>query len=231
MNKQTPGVIPETVPGTVLETDAFLVINKPPGIPVHREGDIPGILEYLPVGQQYNLCHRLDRETSGLLLLGKTKAATAELSQLFEQREIQKYYLAISDRKPKKTQGALIGDMSKARRGNWKLERTRTHPAITRFFSRSHSPGLRSFIIKPETGRTHQIRVALASIASPILGDNRYKGSEASRLHLHAYQLNFCFQKKPYSVCVKPLNGSLFDSYFLTDDDAWLQPHSLNWPR
>lgn len=213
-----------------LETEDFLVINKASGIPVHREEDTPGILEYLPAGHHYNLCHRLDRDTSGLLLIAKNKPATAALSQLFEQRQIQKYYLAITDQKPKKSQGAIIGDMTKARRGNWKLERSKVNPAITRFYSRSHSPGKRSLMIKPETGRTHQIRVALASLAAPILGDNRYKGSDADRLYLHAYQLQFSFDNQTYIIKANVENGSLFDSFFLSERDNWIEPQHLNWP-
>lgn len=218
----------------VLETEQFVVINKCSGIPVHREEMEKGVLEHLESrvdSEKLYLCHRLDRDTSGLLLVAKDKESASELSQLFERREIQKYYLAISDKRPKKSQGLIAGDMVKARQGSWKLTKNKTNAAKTQFFSRSHSPGYRSFLLKPLTGRTHQIRVALAALGSTILGDGRYKGTPADRLYLHAYQLQFEFRGQSYLVKSLPDSDSLFSTFFQKGDDEWAKPELIVWPQ
>ena len=112
--------------------------------------------------------HRLDKMTSGLLLLAKSPQIAAQLTALFTTHQIQKYYLAISDKKPKKKQGLIKGGMQKSRRGMWKLTKEKNNLAITQFFSYSLGNGKRLFVIKPHSGKTHQIRVALKSIGSAI---------------------------------------------------------------
>ena len=77
-------------------------------------------------------------------------------SDFFSEHHIQKTYLALSNQKPKKKQGLIVGDMQKARNGAWKLCQSKENPAITRFESVSCEPNLRLFILKPQTGKTHQ---------------------------------------------------------------------------
>ena len=100
------------------------------------------------MGQVYPV-HRLDEATSGLLLLARNSAAARDLAALFRERSIGKYYLALSDLPPRKKQGLIQGDMVRARRGDWKLTRSMTNPARTRFVSWSVSPGLRLYLLKP----------------------------------------------------------------------------------
>ena len=165
----------------------FLVVNKPSAISVQNESHQSGILPILC--QQLNLeqlwlVHRLDKITSGILILAKHPQAAAVFGQLFEHKQIEKYYLAISAKKPKKKQGAVKGGMKKIRDGKWMLDSSNTAEAISQFFSFSLSPGLRLFLVKPLTGKTHQIRVALKSLGSPILGDELYKGESSDRTHI-----------------------------------------------
>ncbi|UAA37528.1 TIGR01621 family pseudouridine synthase [Paraneptunicella aestuarii] len=223
----------------VFDHPEFIVINKPTGISVHREPHLdesqqmPSILEI--VQQQLSipnlwLVHRLDKVTSGLLILAKTEQAASALSQKFAQREIQKYYLAVSDKKPKKKQGSIIGDMEKSRNGLWKLCHSKQSPAITRFFSKGLG-GTRLFILKLETGKTHQIRVALKSIGSPILGDVAYAGSPSDRTYLHAYMLAFNYQDEDISIIQAPTQGEHFlTPEFETQLSDYAQPQELNWP-
>ncbi|MCX7127618.1 pseudouridine synthase, partial [Aeromonas sp.] len=159
----------------LFEHPAFLVIDKQPGIGMHDEkGDgeavNPGLVNRVKADTGLTLypVHRLDKMTSGLVLLARTTEANRELSMAFAAREVSKQYLALSDRKPKKKQGWVKGDMQKGRGGSWLLARTLENPAISWFDSVSVREGLRLYRIKPQTGKTHQIRVALKSIGAPI---------------------------------------------------------------
>ncbi|WP_417696672.1 TIGR01621 family pseudouridine synthase, partial [Psychromonas sp.] len=167
----------------VSEEDDFVVINKRPGINFHSEDGEFGVVvaaeRYFK--QKLFSVHRLDKMTSGILLLAKSSAAANRLSELFKNQDIQKFYLAISDKKPKKTQGLIKGGMEKSRRSMWKLTRSNDNLAITQFFSFSLGEGKRLFVVKPKTGKTHQIRVALKSIGSAICGDSIYATEEAHR--------------------------------------------------
>lgn len=193
----------------IIQTDDFIIINKPHGISVHKDDNEVGltqlVAQQLGVSQVW-LVHRLDKVTSGLLLLALNERAAANLSGLFAQHKIQKTYLALSNLKPKKKQGLIIGDIEKARRGAWKLMLSRNNPAITRFYSVSCEPNLRLFILQPQTGKTHQLRVAMKSLGSPILGDALYAGKSENidRTYLHAYRLQFKYEGNAYDVCLLP---------------------------
>ena len=226
---------------TVIEDQSdFLLISKDPDISFHKEENEEGLVQairrQLNMKELYTL-HRLDRVTSGLLLFAKSSYALNSLSVQFRKNLVRKYYLAISDKKPKKKQGLIRGDMAKARRGAWKLLRTTDNPAITQFFSTSLGNNLRLFLIKPHTGRTHQIRVALKSIGAPVLGDPLYHSRreqvvEADRTYLHAYAISFLLDRQIYRFEHKPGKGR----YFI--NDAFLQamehnppPWDLTWPK
>lgn len=198
-------------PFTVEQQDDFAVIYKPEGIPVHREQDQPGILEYFQDLGSLFLCHRLDRDTSGLLLLARNKDCAGEIGGEFERHRVKKTYLAIGVGKPSKKQGWIKGDMKKARNGNWKLTRTLENPAITQFESTLLEPSVRGFLLKPKTGKTHQLRVALKSLGSPILGDPRYGAIESDRMYLHAAGLEFALRKRTYQFWNWPVTGEKFE--------------------
>ncbi|MBU3914873.1 TIGR01621 family pseudouridine synthase [bacterium] len=202
----------------------FVVVYKAPGIGVHREfgaddqtlqdGILPQLRLQLNIQQLY-IVHRLDKVTSGLMIVATEQSAAARLGKMFEDREIEKYYIAISDKKPKKKQGMVKGDMEKARSSAWKLVRGTSDPAITQFFSFSLGGGQRLFVVKPLTGKTHQIRVALKSVGSPVLGDRLYgsKESQADRTYLHAYAMRFHWQGEELKIICPPLDGQLFESH------------------
>lgn len=193
----------------------FIIIDKPCNISVHKDDNDIGLTQFiaaqLGVAQVW-LVHRLDKITSGLLILALNEQAAAKLSQLFAQHLVQKTYLALSQHKPKKKQGWIIGDMQKARRGAWKLCQSKENPAITRFHSVSCEANLRLFILMPQTGKTHQLRVAMKSLGSPILGDALYGGNteKTDRTYLHAYGLDFVYQDEHIKVQCVPKEGDLF---------------------
>lgn len=171
----------------------FYIFEKPPGVSFHNEqgdGFFASLVAAYPNETLFPV-HRLDRITSGLLLVARNAEAAKALSALFEQGKIQKTYLALSDRKPTRKQGLIKGDMERTRNGSWKLLRTQANPAITRFTSESVAPGLRLFTLKPQTGKTHQLRVMMKAIGAPVLGDERYGGTPAERGYLHASGLEF----------------------------------------
>lgn len=186
----------------------FYLLNKPAGAPMHANQHELSVVHQLAAqtGETLYPVHRLDTPTSGALLIARNKAAAAALSQLFEQRQITKQYIAIAAGKPSKKQGLISGDMDNVRRGNWRLLRSQNNPAQTRFTSHSLKPGYRYYLLQPLTGRTHQLRVALRSLGTPIVGDQRYGGERHDYLHLHAWQLEFSYHGENFALSV-PIPG------------------------
>lgn len=218
----------------------FIIIDKSPGVGFHRENDSPGltasIRAELSIKALYPV-HRLDRMTSGLLLFGKSRTAARRLSDDFHSRKVEKYYIAISDRRPKKKQGLIAGDMERSRRGMWKLLHSMANPAVTQFFSHSFGNNFRMFIMKPHTGKTHQLRVALNSIGSPVIGDPLYyktstDRNDVDRGYLHSYALIFNIKDETFRFVCRPRVGSLFTSEsFRTAIKEYEKPWDLPWPR
>ncbi len=217
----------------------FLIIYKKPNTSFHSDDGGQGLFETVKQTERLSELypvHRLDKVTSGLLVMAKTAAANQELVDQFKNRQIEKYYLALSAKKPKKKQGLIKGDMASARRGAWKLLPSFDNPAITQFFSASAGEGVRLFIVKPHTGKTHQIRVALKSIGAPILGDALYADASAcetiDRVYLHAYSIGFSLLGQDYRFTEMPREGEYFKSpEFQLALQAFLSPWSLTWPR
>lgn len=213
----------------------FVVVSKPINMSVQNESHQTGILPFLcqQLGvEQLWLVHRLDKITSGILILAKHPQAAAVFGQLFEQKQIEKYYLAISAKKPKKKQGAVKGGMKKVRDGKWILDKSNIAVATSQFFSFSISAGLRLFLVKPLTGKTHQIRVALKSLGSPILGDELYKGESSDRAYLHAYCVRFIYQEQPICIICVPDKGEVFISGNTKEQIAKITtPWTLKWPN
>lgn len=234
---------------TIAEHHDFIVVDKDAGINFHDEGDIgSGLFSQVKKQLQSKAnkqgensdasislypVHRLDKMTSGLVIFAKTLACAQIFGQLFKAHNIEKFYLAISDKKPNKKQGLIKGDMVKSRRGMFKLLRTMENPAITQFFSYSVPNKQRLYLLKPHSGKTHQLRVALASIGAPIVGDPLYyTTSQADRGYLHAFALKFNYLGESFEFTSLPSTGQYYGtpeiiSQFLAIKKPWL----LNWPR
>ncbi len=221
----------------------FIVVDKAADINFHDEDELGSglfsqVKSHLNLSELYPV-HRLDKMTSGLIIFAKSLVAAQSFQTQFEQHNIQKYYLAIAANKPTKKQGLIKGDMSKSRRGMWKLLRSQNNPAITQFFSYSIGAGRRLYLLKPHSGKTHQIRVALNSIGVPILGDALYnstaatKNTEATdRGYLHAYALSFNFAGEDYCYLLPPNSGSVFNETAVTEQlNELTQPWQLAWPK
>lgn len=193
----------------------FLVVDKGPGLDFHDCAGVPGLCTLVGqwLGGRVFPVHRLDKDTSGLIVLPTDRSCARELARQFREHLLQKYYIALSDTPPRKKQGLVQGDMVRSRRGSWKLTRTLERPARTRFLSVPAVPGLRLFVLKPLTGRTHQLRVALKSLGSPVLGDRLYHPHEQDwpdRMYLHAHTLLFSLEGTAYRFEAMPREGRLF---------------------
>ncbi|GAA0366125.1 TIGR01621 family pseudouridine synthase [Bowmanella denitrificans] len=213
----------------------FLAVHKPPTIGMHQEGQNIGLVTMLSQqlgGRPLWPVHRLDKVTSGLVLIAKNADTAAALSGLFAKRQVEKYYIALSDKKPAKKQGAVIGDMQKARRGQWKLSTSKLSPAVSQFFSAGLGNGLRLFVVRPHTGKTHQIRVMMKSLGAPILGDSHYGATPADRTYLHALALRFTYQNNAFSFICQPAAEQHFNSpEYNREVEKFTPPWALRWPQ
>ncbi|MEQ1802709.1 MAG: pseudouridine synthase [Gammaproteobacteria bacterium] len=185
-------------PCVVHEDDDLLVVNKPPGWNTHAPAPHAGegIYDWLkhrePRWARLAIVHRLDKETSGLLVFGKTVDANRSLTAQFTAREVHKRYVLVTGtpvpRDGFTVESAIVraGDRYQARPADAGGEQ-----AETRFRVLRREEGRTWVEAEPVTGRTHQIRVHAAAEGLPILGDPLYGGAAASRLHLHAAALEF----------------------------------------
>ncbi|MBB5517895.1 RluA family pseudouridine synthase [Amphiplicatus metriothermophilus] len=160
----------------------MLVIDKPAGIPVHAGpggGDnLENYFDQLRFGlpRAPALAHRLDRDTSGCLVLGRHPKALRKLHRLFSEGRIRKSYWAICQGVPEQPSGTIDAPLKKKSRGTgWRVEIAADgQEAITAYRVIAAKDGLSFIEAKPKTGRTHQLRVHLAHIGAPILGDPQY---------------------------------------------------------
>lgn len=191
----------------VYEDNEVIVVDKPPGLPTqptqkpgedHLFGAVisflterqPGKLAYV------GLHHRLDRDTSGLVLMTKKTSANKSISDQFRERSIHKKYLAISQGESPKDQKwkveAPIRRVYGTKEFRFGIDRKKGDEAITLFEHKKRiTPELQLIECSPVTGRTHQIRIHLAHSQLPILGDRVYGVPSPHRMQLHAYKLLF----------------------------------------
>lgn len=216
------------------QTADFVVLNKPAGLSFHSE-DGPGlvVLAEQQLGEKLYAVHRLDKVTSGLIMLARSSNAAAELTRQFSQRQIEKFYLALSEHKPLKKQGWVKGDMQPARRGAWRLTSTQQQPAVSYFVSQGYQElPFRAFLLRPYTGKTHQLRVALKSQGVPILGDALYGANSSDRVYLHAYALALEYAGVRYQYHVLPDGGAAFAALVAFGlPEQWLSPWHYPWPK
>ena len=196
---------------TLYEDDDLLVLNKPSGIAVQggtkTTHHIDRLLEGLGDGPETRprLVHRLDRDTSGVLLIAKRRAVAAKLGRAFQTRSVRKIYWALLHGVPKPSQGKV--DAALVKSGGPDADRVRkarpgeqdiAQSAVTHYAVVDRAGQKVSFIsLKPVIGRQHQLRAHMAIIGHPILGDGKYEGDKnlpdgvSNRLYLHARRISF----------------------------------------
>jgi 23S rRNA (cytosine1962-C5)-methyltransferase len=189
------------VPCVIFEDEHLLAVAKPAGWNTHAPSPCTGegIYDWLkhrePRWSPLAILHRLDKETSGILVFGKTPLANKALTEQFTARRVHKKYLLLTEREvPKKeftVETALIrvGEKYASRAGGEIAETKFTLVSDSKFAVKS--AGLKMVSAEPLTGRTHQIRVHAAESGFPILGDTLYGGSSSSRVFLHASEIAF----------------------------------------
>jgi len=240
------------MPKIIAETNEFLVLNKPAGLIAHSDGrtEEPTVAEWLiknypalvsmgepwvsPQGQVVpiaGLVHRLDRTTSGIMLVAKTPEMYAHLKNELKERRVEKIYRALVYGEMKHNEGRIVAEImrSSAPPKHWYARaceedddrasseevlraaaRMRKRAAITEWRLLKKLEGASFIEARPLTGRTHQIRVHLASIGHPIVADHLYapeypKLFGLSRPALHAYSISFTLPSGESATFTAPL--------------------------
>lgn len=207
-----PGYRPSQTLNKLFEDEYLLVIDKPAGIPVHPGAGHPceTILDIflhhyreikeMSDDQRPGIVHRLDRDTSGILILAKTRIAQARMQKKFKKREIRKSYLALIAGKMRFKNGVIDAPLARNPRNRKKFavpsrpqdSELPVREAVTPFSVLLEFDDSSFIRLTPTTGRTHQIRVHLSHFGNPVLGDPVYgRKQDFRRLALHASTIEF----------------------------------------
>jgi 23S rRNA pseudouridine1911/1915/1917 synthase len=223
-------ITPEQIPLDVIYEDAILlVVNKPAGMVVHpayghQSGTlVNAVLAHCPqtlnVGgaERAGIVHRLDKDTSGLIIVAKDDTAHATLQRLFKRRLVTKTYKALVEGHPEPRQGLIDAPIGRSKRHRKRMaivrggREARTAYRVIELFEH-----LSLVELQPETGRTHQLRVHLAWLGCPVVGDRIY-GHRKQRLlksrhflHAHKLELTHPVSGEPLTLSA-PLSGELAD--------------------
>jgi RluA family pseudouridine synthase len=214
--KRPPPLSAAEIQARVLHRDGLiLVIDKPAGLAVHAGPSKAPNLEECFDALRYGLprppalAHRLDADTSGVLVLGRHPKALSKLGRIFSGRDTEKTYWAIVQGAPPADQGMFDWPLLKINnKSGWTVKVSdKGQAAVTRYRVLGRGPGMTWLELKPETGRTHQIRVHCTHAGCPVIGDRLYGRPEAGQqLHLqsHAIVLPMSKNKPPVSVTAPP---------------------------
>lgn len=223
----------------VYEDDFIIACNKPSGLVVHpgtghlnRDTLIELASGYLLEKgllvdeNEPALVHRIDRDTSGIVLIAKNKRTLRSFHDIFRNRDIVKQYIAICHHKPPKFEDEIILGISKShhtKNGTKMCVNTRGQETRSRYRIVEYSNDISRIEVFLETGKTHQIRVQMAHIGAPIIGDNRYGNPEADnrvfnflprRLYLHAFKLSFVHPVKRKKITITAPQPEEFSDLF-----------------
>ncbi len=188
----------------VYENEHIIVVNKPAGMVVHPGAGnfhgtlVNGLIKLYPelanIGDKYRpgVVHRLDKDTSGVILIAKTTLAHSDLSSQLKNRKAKKSYYALVKGTPKEDKSRIEGPISRNQQNRKKMSiNSYGKEAFTYYETINKFQNYTLICAQPETGRTHQIRVHMAAIGHPIAGDKLYGGRVdfLKRQFLHAYSI------------------------------------------
>ena len=204
-------------PKIIFEDDDIVVVDKPSGFIVYPDGkhDYPALSHWLEKKYpEFHFVHRIDRETSGVLVVAKNADAYAALKEQFKDREIKKVYRAFVHGALKEERGQIERPIGSARGGRGPRSATRPHgvqrQASTTWKRLANGEGCAYIEAFPKTGRTHQIRVHCAAIQHPIIADVLYGPGRPAllgfkRLALHALSVTITLPSGKEKTFVAPL--------------------------
>ncbi|MBM4222431.1 MAG: RluA family pseudouridine synthase [Gammaproteobacteria bacterium] len=207
------------------ENNDFIIFNKPSGLATHGgSGHSFGLIELIRAArpqQSFELVHRLDRETSGLIVVAKKRSVLRELNAQFADRAVDKIYLTILSQHCRRKEN-IEAPLSAKRQNNIRIsvpDHANGSMAKTSFIPLSRHLGHTLCLVIPETGRMHQIRAHAAYMDNPILGDTLYKGAQDPHFYLHAAQLSFSVKGQTYVYQQEP--PQFWDQAFFKGWDLW----------
>ncbi len=215
------------------EDNDIYVLNKPSGFAVqggskthqHLDGLLMGLA--VELGERPLLVHRLDRDTSGVIVIAKRRAVASALGKLFATRAVKKVYWAAVKSVPKPAQGRIDVALIKAKgpegdrvRPSGEGEEDDERRAVTNYSVIDKASSIIAWVsLKPITGRQHQLRAHMAHIGTPILGDEKYGGNSdmpegvSKRLHLHARRIVFPHPRDGTVDVSAPLPRHMLDTW------------------
>jgi 23S rRNA (cytosine1962-C5)-methyltransferase len=201
----------------------LIALSKPGGLATHSSTpQNPGVVEIISTKAEKVLypCHRLDKETSGALLLPESASRSSQLTELFSSRQVKKGYLFLTDRKTSFTRKEHASFIQREK-GRYVSQTSKEHNATTHFTKLRGSKNSEVWKAEPLTGKTHQIRLHARDLGMPIIGDSLYGGGEFPFLLLHAHTVQFeldgqtiTYQAPPPAIFETP--SDLEDNPFAT---------------
>ena len=190
----------------IFENNDFIVLNKWSQIATQGGSKIIVSIDHIikNINSEYRLVHRLDKETSGLLLIAKNLNYAKKLSSLFKKKEIIKFYIALCEGNPKNTYSQVKLEI--------KNKKFKSENTLTNYKLIHKNKSISSILFNPQTGKTHQLRIVSKNLGCPIVGDNKYNiysKYKKENLMLHAFALRFTIDTKKFEFISK------FPDYFL----------------
>ncbi len=179
----------------IFQNNNFLLLNKWAEIATQGGSKINISIDHFikKINSNYRLVHRLDKETTGLLIIAKNLNYAKYFSMLFKQKKINKFYIALCEGSPKNDISQIDLQIKNKKQ---KVENT-----LTKYKLFNKKNGISQILYNPKTGKTHQLRIVSKNLGCPIIGDNKYNNSskfKKEKLMLHAYSLKFTIENQNY---------------------------------